>query len=68
MEPNYGVGDVIDVSGNHVTISFDDGSVRKFVASMAHLTATSEPRPERPRPKPRPRRRSAEAAGKGQRP
>lgn len=59
LQPTYGVGDVIDVSGPHVTISFDDGVVRKFVASMAKLTATDDPRPDRPQAKPRARRASS---------
>jgi hypothetical protein len=61
LQPTYGVGDVIEVSGNHVTISFDDGVVRKFVASMAQLTATDDPRPDRPRPKARARKTAAKA-------
>jgi hypothetical protein len=53
FQPTYGVGDVVDVSGGHVTISFDDGVVRKFKASIVHLTPSDAARPPRPAPKTR---------------
>jgi hypothetical protein len=55
-QPTYGVGEVVQVSGNHVTVAFDGSGVRKFVVSMVQLTPSDAPRPERPEPKPRGRR------------
>jgi hypothetical protein len=57
QQQHYGVGDVIDISGQYVTIAFDDGVTRKFVASIVNLTPTAVPRP--PRPEPAARRRKA---------
>lgn len=51
IQPSYGVGEVIDASGDRVTIAFDDGVVRKFVASMVQLTPSDTPRRERAKSK-----------------
>ena len=59
LQPTYGVGDVIEVTGDHVTIAFDSGGVRKFVASIVHLTPSDAPRPERPQSKAGVRRASS---------
>ena len=49
LQPLYGLGDVIDVGADRVTIAFDDGQVRKFVISIVHLMPSDAPKPERPR-------------------
>ena len=55
-QPTYGAGDIIDVTGGHVTIDFDDGIVRKFVLSLVELTASDAPPPQRPQPRTRAKR------------
>jgi hypothetical protein len=62
QQPNYGFGDVIDCSGRYVTIAFDDGITRKFVASIVDLTPTSVPRPPRPEPAARSRKKARQKA------
>ncbi len=43
----YGVGDIIDVNADYVTISFDDAVVRKFAVALVRLQPSSAPRPAR---------------------
>lgn len=45
LQENYGVGEIIDMSAAYVTISFDDGSTRKFVTSRVTLQPSSTPAP-----------------------
>jgi hypothetical protein len=45
LQENYGVGEIIDMSAAYVTISFDDGSTRKFVTSRVSLQPSSTPAP-----------------------
>lgn len=52
----YGAGDVVDVNVDYITIAFDDGSTRKFVAARVRLQSSSAPRPVRPVPRPRAKR------------
>lgn len=59
IQPSYGVGEVVEVTGERVTISFDDGVVRKFVTSMVQLTSSDSPRRERPKSKGRARKAAA---------
>lgn len=55
----YGAGDVVDVNVDYITIAFDDGIKRKFVAARVHLRSSSAPRPVRPVPRPRAKRGGA---------
>lgn len=48
LQPLYGVGNVVDIGGNRITVAFDDGQMRKFVASIVHLLPSDAHRPERP--------------------
>ena len=45
LQDHYGVGEIIDMSAAYVTISFDDGSTRKFVTSRVSLQPSSTPAP-----------------------
>jgi len=57
----YGQGDIIDRNADYITIAFDDGSTRKFVATRVHLKASTAPRPSQSKRQPRPRRPRATA-------
>ena len=52
----YGAGDVVDANAYYITIDFDDGTTRKFVAARVHLKSSSAPRPDRLAPPPRAKR------------
>lgn len=56
-QQTYGVGEILDVSSHYVTIAFDDGAMRKFVASMVVLEPSGVPRPPKPQPASRARRK-----------
>lgn len=61
---DYGPGDVCDVSGRYISVTFDeDGVTRKFVASIVHLQPTLVPRPAAGRTTARARRPRGVAAG-----
>lgn len=62
-QQTYGVGEIIATSSPYVTIAFDDGMTRKFVASMVLLEPSFLPRP--PKPAPASPRRKRAAAGTG---
>lgn len=57
QQPVYGTGDVVDVTRDRITISFDAGGVRKFATSLVTLEPTSVPRPLRRGSAARPRKR-----------
>jgi len=44
-QPDYGDGHVVQVTRQHVTIAFDDGTVRKFVTAIVRLEPTTTPPP-----------------------
>ncbi|MGD9905069.1 MAG: hypothetical protein AB7U83_16505 [Vicinamibacterales bacterium] len=46
-QADYGDGEIVLVTAQHVTVAFDDGSVRKFVTSMAVLEPSTTPVPQR---------------------
>jgi hypothetical protein len=46
---SYGVGEIVEISREYVTIAFDDGATRKFVASLVRLEPSTVPRPPRPK-------------------
>lgn len=62
-QQNYGAGEIIATSSPYVTIAFDDGVTRKFVASMVLLERSLVPRPSRPEPVARRRKPLAQAPG-----
>jgi hypothetical protein len=49
----YGVGDIIEVNADYVTIAFDDAVVRKFAVALVRLHPSSAPRPTRSGRRPR---------------
>ncbi|MGE0813833.1 MAG: hypothetical protein AB7O28_07300 [Vicinamibacterales bacterium] len=57
-QSSYGDGEVVVVTTQHVTVAFDDGSVRKFVSSIVNLEPSAAPRPAKVTP-PRARARAA---------
>jgi hypothetical protein len=57
LQHHYGLGVIIDMYADHVTIAFDNGPARKFVAGRVQLQASLAPPPPR-LVKPRPRRKS----------
>jgi hypothetical protein len=63
-QPTYGVGEIIATSSPYVTIAFDDGMTRKFVASMVLLEPSFVPRPSKPEPAARRRKKSATEEGR----
>lgn len=63
-QQNYGAGEIIATSSPYVTIAFDDGMTRKFVASMVLLEPSFVPRPTRPEPVARRRKRLAQGEGR----
>jgi hypothetical protein len=56
-QSTYGDGEIVVVTAQHVTVAFDDGSVRKFVASIVVLEPSDVPRPPKVTP-PRTTRRA----------
>jgi hypothetical protein len=61
-QADYGDGEVVQITQQHVTIAFDDGTVRKFVTAIVRLEPTTTPPPP-PRPQAARVRRSAKGAG-----
>ena len=53
---SYGVGEIVEISREYVTIAFDDGATRKFVVSLVRLEPSTVARPARPERAPRTRR------------
>jgi len=60
-QADYGDGQIVQLTPQHVTIAFDDGTVRKFVTAIVRLEPSSTPAPPKT-PAVRPRR-AASAAG-----
>jgi hypothetical protein len=60
---HYGVGEIIDMNADHVTIAFDDGTARKFASGRVQLQPSAVPRPARSAPAPRSRRKSKASMG-----
>ncbi len=44
-QATYGVGEILEMNHEYVTIAFDDGSTRKFVASKVLLQPSDTPPP-----------------------
>ena len=53
---SYGVGDIVAMNADYITIAFDDGATRKFAAAKVQLQLSTAPRPQRPPSKARPKR------------
>ena len=43
-QQTYGVGEIISINSDYVTIGFDEGGTRKFVTSKVVLEASASPR------------------------
>lgn len=58
QQQTYGVGEISEVSGRYISVTFDDdGVTRKFVASIVSLEPTAVPRPAAVRTTSRSRRK-----------
>ncbi|MEZ5289800.1 MAG: hypothetical protein R2745_01815 [Vicinamibacterales bacterium] len=49
-QATYGHGEIVVATAQHVTVAFDDGSVRKFVAAIVALEPSEVPRPPKVAP------------------
>lgn len=63
QQQTYGVGEVSEVSGRYISVTFDeDGVTRKFVASIVSLEPTAVPRPASVKTASRSRRKQVASA------
>jgi hypothetical protein len=59
MQPNYGLGTLVEVNEHHTVIDFDEHGRRVFATRLVVLQATNEPAPVRA-----PRKRAVKAKPK----
>ncbi|HQZ39834.1 MAG TPA: hypothetical protein PLH72_12425 [Vicinamibacterales bacterium] len=52
-QATYGLGGIVKMNRQHVTIAFDDGITRKFVTSMVLLQPSDTPPPPKRQATPR---------------
>jgi len=63
-QQTYGHGEIVETNTERVTIEFDDGVTRKFVAAMVRLEPTASPRPPKAAGAGRSRRKAGDPAPK----
>ncbi len=64
-QETYGAGGIIELNREYVTIAFDDGITRKFVASRVRLRPSDTPPPSRSTAGPRSKVKRGPSVGRG---